>query len=205
MEPITHFLTGACLARSGFNRKTALATATMTLAAEAPDIDILGSFKDPVFGFAHHRGFTHSFLGLIMVEAVVVGLMYFIWRVGGRKVKGPQAAATLGLAVFSSYIATDSHPARFHQQLRRASVVAVFGEVVLLGHRVHRRASDSHSVDRCPDPALVLFLINDEIGARRKGPNGRLAAALALLGMVALWNAAREHRRDQRARSPALQ
>ena len=36
MEPVTHFLTGACLGRSGFNRKTAYATLAMTLAAEAP-------------------------------------------------------------------------------------------------------------------------------------------------------------------------
>jgi len=44
LEPITHFLTGAALSRAGFNRKTALATLTMTLAAEAPDIDILTYF-----------------------------------------------------------------------------------------------------------------------------------------------------------------
>src|ERR1700690_791364 len=89
LEPITHFLTGACLGRAGFNRKTALATATMTLAAEAPDIDIVGNFKDPVFGFAHHRGFTHSFLGIALVSAIVVGLMYGVWRLGGRKTKDP--------------------------------------------------------------------------------------------------------------------
>ena len=35
MEPVTHFLTGACLARTGFNRRTAYATLAMTLAAEA--------------------------------------------------------------------------------------------------------------------------------------------------------------------------
>ena len=41
MEPVTHFLTGATLARTGFNRKTALATVTMMLAAEAADMDIV--------------------------------------------------------------------------------------------------------------------------------------------------------------------
>jgi len=35
LEPVTHFLTGACLGRAGLNRKTALATLTLTLAAEA--------------------------------------------------------------------------------------------------------------------------------------------------------------------------
>ena len=39
MEPITHFLTGAVLGRAGFNRKTALATATMTL-SESPTGDV---------------------------------------------------------------------------------------------------------------------------------------------------------------------
>ena len=34
MEPITHFLTGACMSRAGLNRKTALATLTLTLAAD---------------------------------------------------------------------------------------------------------------------------------------------------------------------------
>jgi inner membrane protein len=63
LEPLTHFLTGACMGRAGLNRKTALATLTLTLAAEAPDLDVLGSFRGSAFGFAHHRGFTHSFVG----------------------------------------------------------------------------------------------------------------------------------------------
>ena len=97
MEPVTHLLTGACLARAGFNRKTALATATMTLAAEAPDIDILGNFRDPVFGFAHHRGFTHSFLGLPLVAALVLALVYGVWRIRGKKTQDPDLPPRWGL------------------------------------------------------------------------------------------------------------
>ena len=63
MEPVTHFLTGACLARTGLNRKTAYATLAMTLAAEAPDMDAFWGFRGPVAGFEHHRGITHTFLG----------------------------------------------------------------------------------------------------------------------------------------------
>jgi len=40
MDPVTHFMTGAVLSRSGFNRKAAYATLAMTLAAEAPDLDV---------------------------------------------------------------------------------------------------------------------------------------------------------------------
>lgn len=109
MEPITHFLTGAVLARAGFNRKTALATATMTLAAEAPDLDVFWSFKGPVVSFAHHRGFTHSFSGLVLVSAVVTGVMYLIWRLRGRKTKIPNLPPRWGLLFLFAYIAGLSH------------------------------------------------------------------------------------------------
>jgi inner membrane protein len=62
MEPVTHFLTGAVLSRAGFNRRTAYATLAMTLAAEAPDLDVLWAIRGPVASFQHHRGITHTFL-----------------------------------------------------------------------------------------------------------------------------------------------
>jgi inner membrane protein len=60
LEPVTHILFGACLGRAGFNRKTALATPLMAIAAEIPDLDIFTQLGGPVYGFQHHRGFTHS-------------------------------------------------------------------------------------------------------------------------------------------------
>src|SRR3569833_2144867 len=83
MEPVTHFLTGACLSRTGFNRKTALATLTMTIAAEASDIDVLAYFKGSSVGFAHHRGFTHTVWGIPIVAAFTLALVYamnWLWR-----------------------------------------------------------------------------------------------------------------------------
>ena len=109
LEPVTHFLTGACLGRSGFNRKTALATATMTLAAEAPDLDVFGRFRGPVFGFAHHRGFTHSFLGLLIICAVVVGFMYCVWRLRGRRTNDQDLPPRWGLLFALAYMAGLSH------------------------------------------------------------------------------------------------
>src|SRR5579859_2440178 len=89
LEPITHFLTGACLGRAGLNRKTALATLTLTLAAEAPDLDVLGSIRGKAFSFAHHRGFTHSFRGVPLMAIAVVAFVYLVWRLRGRKTKDP--------------------------------------------------------------------------------------------------------------------
>ena len=60
MDAVTHVLAGACIARTGLNHKTALATLTFMLAAEDPDLDVLARLKGPVPGFIHDRGFTHS-------------------------------------------------------------------------------------------------------------------------------------------------
>jgi inner membrane protein len=109
LEPITHFLTGACLGRAGLNRKTALATVTVTLAAEAPDLDVLGELKGLVFGFAHHRGFTHSFLGIALMSAVVVGFVYVIWRLRGCKLNDPNLPPRWGLLFAFAYLAGLSH------------------------------------------------------------------------------------------------
>ena len=197
MEPITHFLTGACLGRAGFNRRTALATATMTLAAEAPDLDVFTRFKGPVFGFAHHRGFTHSFLGLFLMAAVVVGFMHLVWRIRGRKVKYPNLPPRWGLLFVFAYIAGLSHilldftnnygvrpfwpfSERWYSWdivfiIEPVLLVLLFGGLVL--------------------PALSS-LINEEIGARTRGPKGRLAATVALVGVVLLWGVRDyEHRR----------
>lgn len=198
MEPITHFLTGACLARTGFNRKTALATATMILAAEAPDLDVIGSFKDPVFGFAHHRGFTHSFLGLILTSAAVVGLIYLIWRLRGGKIKNPKIPPRWGLLFLFAYIAglthilldyTNNYGVRpfwpFSEKWYSGDIVFIVDPLmlaILVGGLV-----------------LPLFsvLLDSEFGVRpkNKAPRGRLAALLALLAIVAMWcGRAYEHR-----------
>jgi inner membrane protein len=82
MEPITHFLTGACIGRAGFNRKTACATIVATLAAEAADMDILWGLRGPVANLQHHRGITHTLIGAPVVAAVVVGAIggAHLWR-----------------------------------------------------------------------------------------------------------------------------
>jgi inner membrane protein len=79
MEPVTHFLTGACLGRAGCNRTTAYATLAMVLAAEAPDMDVLWSLRGPVSGFEHHRGITHTFLGALFMALLVTAAVW-LWH-----------------------------------------------------------------------------------------------------------------------------
>jgi inner membrane protein len=197
LEPVTHFLTGACLGRAGFNRKTALATLTLTLAAEAPDLDVLGRFGGPAFGFAHHRGFTHSFLGVPLDATVVLGFVYLVWRLRGRKVKDPKIPPRWGLLFAYACLAglshilldfTNNYGVRpfwpFSEKWYSWDIVFIFEPIMfsllLLGLIV---------------PSL-FSLIDSEVGARVRGPRGRVAATLALAGVVLMWGLRDfEHRR----------
>src|SRR6202158_4621267 len=178
----------------------------MTLAAEAPDIDIIGNFKDTFFGFAHHRGFTHSFLGLLLVQALVVGLIYGIWRLRGRKVKDPNLPPRWGLLFLFAYLAglthllldfTNNYGVRpfwpFWEKWYSWDIVFIVEPLLLL-----------LLIGGLVVPGL-FSLINDEIGVRRKGPAGRLGAALALLGVIAVWGVRDyEHRRAVNALNSRL-
>jgi inner membrane protein len=201
LEPLTHFLTGACLGRAGLNRKTALATATVTLAAEAPDLDVLGEFKGRVFAFAHHRGFTHSFLGIALVSAAVVAFVYAIWRLRGRKIKNPNLPPRWGLLFAFAYLAglshivldyTNNYGVRpfwpFSEKWYSWDIVFIVDPIILI-----------LLVSGLVLPTLFSF-IDQEIGVRRKDPPGRWGATIALLGVVALWGVRNyEHQRSVNA------
>lgn len=197
MEPITHLLFGACMGRAGLNRRTALATATLTLAAEAPDIDVFASLKGPAFGFAHHRGFTHSFLGAALVSALVVGVMYLIWRMRGRKTKDPNLPPRWGTLFGFAYLAGLSHLLLDFTNNYGVRPFWPFSE------RWY-----SWDIVSIIEPVMYIFLagalllsglfslVNEEVGGRRKGPKGRLAASLALIAVAAMWGVRDyEHRR----------
>ena len=158
MEPLTHFFTGACMGRAGLNRKTAYATLAATLAAEAADMDIFWGLRGPVEGLKHHRGITHTFIGVPLVAAVVVGMVWLLhrWNEKRRLRKArpaeplsrrtpsasPSAArGALGLALFHLlHRRALPHPARLDQQLRRPPVFPVQSPLVCGQFHVHRRA-----------------------------------------------------------------
>ncbi len=186
------------MGRAGLNRKTALATLTLTLAAEAPDLDVIGGMlKGPSFGFAHHRGFTHSFLGILLDAIVVVGFVYLFWRLRGRKVNDPNLPPRWGLLYFYACLAglshilldfTNNYGVRpfwpFFEKWYSWDIVFIF-EPIMFGLLILGLIVPS-----------LFGLIDKEIGARRRTPRGRVAATLALAGIVFLWGLRDyEHRR----------
>ncbi len=197
MEPITHFLTGACISRAaGLNRKTLLATTTCVLAAEAADLDVLWYFRSPVAGFQHHRGITHTFLGAPFVAAFVLGFVYLLWLFKKRRKPQPAGAVT-----------GPPLPKSPRWGLLYAfALVAAFSHVLLdytnnYGVRPFEPFSYrwySWDIVFIFEPLLYVFffaglalpalfaLINEEIGARRR-PRGQVGAIVALVLMVGLW------------------
>jgi len=211
LEPITHFLTGACLSRAGLNRKTALATTTLVLGAEASDIDIVWLAKGPVFYFGHHRGITHTFAGAPFVAALTLGFVYVLWRLLRRFAK-PDPMGCAGCP-----------PGKQPQRLQpRWGVLYLYA---LLSALVHILLDFTNSYGVRPfmpfsykwyswdivsifEPLMwvallaglilpgLFRLVNEEIGARSRGPKGRGGAIFALVAIVVLWGVRDyEHRR----------
>lgn len=207
MEPVTHVLTGACLARTGLNRRAAYATLAMAIAAELPDIDVLWGLRGPVAGFQHHRGITHTFLGLPFEAALVVLFVYGLhrWRVAREAKRAAEAAPP------------DSGNGRLNRPLTAAPVRwGVLYGLCLLALLSHLLLDYTNNYGLRPffpfnphwyaasivfifDPlifALLLFglvapwifrLVSAEVGARRQPFAARGWSVAALFLVVVLW------------------
>jgi len=78
MENLTHTLFGLALAKAGLEDATPLATTTLIISSNLPDIDFLMGLDDTVSSLKYHRGITHSFVGVTILAAaitIVLGLV----------------------------------------------------------------------------------------------------------------------------------
>jgi len=112
MDPITHTLVGATMARAGLDRRTPLATGALVLAANAPDIDIFTAFAhEEHFTLACRRGWTHGPLAMAVLPFAVAGLV-MAWDRLVRRRREPTAPPAAALALLGiATIGVLSHPA----------------------------------------------------------------------------------------------
>ena len=108
MDNICHTLAGAALAKAGLERRTALGGATLMLAANFPDIDVIAV---PLgMSFEWRRGITHGVLALVVLPFVLTAIMLawdrFVRRRRGRDATPADPRALLLL----SAIGIVSHP-----------------------------------------------------------------------------------------------
>ena len=76
MDNIAHTLAGVALAEAGLRRRTGLATATLAIGANLPDVDaliyVVGSSVDAL---AFRRGWTHGILAMLILPFALTGIM----------------------------------------------------------------------------------------------------------------------------------
>lgn len=111
MDPITHTLAGATMARAGLERRTPLAIAALLIGANAPDIDIFTAFGEANATLACRRGWTHGPLAMLALPFVTAGLL-LLWDRFVRRRRSPSASPAAGMALLQlSAIGVLSHPA----------------------------------------------------------------------------------------------
>lgn len=81
MENLAHTLLGLSFAKAGLERVTPLATTALVISSNLPDIDVLLRIEGGTVSYLkYHRGFTHGFVGLLAVSAVLTLALMFVDR-----------------------------------------------------------------------------------------------------------------------------
>lgn len=111
MDNLTHSLAGWALGEAGLKRKTGLGVATLIIAANLPDIDVIGL----AFGenLAFRRGITHGPLAWAILIPVLALAMQAFDRWQTRRGTRPEARPPVhfGWLLVLSAIGVLSHPA----------------------------------------------------------------------------------------------
>jgi inner membrane protein len=81
----------------------------MAIAAEFPDVDVAWKFAGKVANLEHHRGFTHTFLGAPIMSAIVVAVVWAIYRWRLRRGLKPSVPVRWPMLYCLALIASLSH------------------------------------------------------------------------------------------------
>jgi len=165
MDPVTHTLVGATIARAGLDRRTPLAMGTLMLAANAPDIDIAAVFGEQNFSLECRRGWTHGPLAWLLLPFIVTGIV-MAWDRGIRRRRTPGAAPAPATALLLlATIGVLSHPL--------LDWLNTYGIRLLMPFSNHWFRGNSLFII---DPYLWALLAAGLIGARLARPEAPLRA-----------------------------
>ena len=93
MDNLCHSLVGMALSRAGLNKRTALATSTLVIANNLPDIDV-GVFATGTLAMSFRRGWTHGVLAQLTLPIALTGAMLLYDRLQASRRAGQQASRT---------------------------------------------------------------------------------------------------------------
>ncbi|HET7215700.1 MAG TPA: metal-dependent hydrolase [Terriglobia bacterium] len=184
MDNLTHTLTGIAISQAGFNRKTRFATVALIIGSNIPDIDSISGFWGGVTYLEHHRGITHSIIGVTALGIALAAGTYFLGKRARPKTTGPPLDGRWLL--LACCVATGSH--------LLLDYTNSYGIRPFLPFSAHWYA---WGIEPIIDPLLWLILlaglalpalfrlITEEVGARKTG--FQTGAVFALCAIVAVW------------------
>jgi inner membrane protein len=110
MDPLTHSLTGYAVAKALDKDSIPYATLLSILAANAPDIDIVVALTHGYWDYVHHhRGITHSIIGIILLALFAPFLFWLIDALIAYFRHRPKRV-DLHKLLLISFVATSTHP-----------------------------------------------------------------------------------------------
>lgn len=179
MDPLTHALASYTLKRSAFPRVPRSATIAMLIAGTIADVDLLSRFAGPSAFLSFYRTYFHSLLAALLLSLVITLLFYFPKRAQTENPLSPLGIFVAALAAYILHLLMD---------LCQSAGVELFWPF----------SSRRFALDWLPHLDLWLLgillagillptlsrLVTEEIGAKSKGPRGKVGASLALAATI---------------------
>ncbi len=106
MDNVCHTLVGAAFGEAGLKRRTRFGHATLMIAANLPDLDVL-VFATDVPSVAFRRGWTHGTLAQLLLPIALAAVMVVVGRV--LPAREDQAPLRPGALLLLSYVGVLSH------------------------------------------------------------------------------------------------
>ncbi len=173
MDNLCHSLVGLALGRAGLHRRTALATSTLVIANNLPDIDV-GVFVTDTLAMSFRRGWTHGVLAQLTLPIALTGAMLLYDRYY-RKKSPPGDRAKPGQLLLLSYLGVFLHVFMDFTNSYGVRLLMPFSERWFYGDALY-----------IIDPWLYLFLgLGWWLAARTPRP-ARIGVTLAAIYVAAM-------------------
>jgi membrane-bound metal-dependent hydrolase YbcI (DUF457 family) len=179
MDPLTHALATYTLKRAAFPRLARPATIAILLAGTIADLDVLSKFASPAAFLTFYRTYCHSLLAALFFSLLVT--LPFLLRKSG-----PEEKQASPLPIFLA--ALSAAVLHLLMDVCQSIGVELFWPV----------SSRRFALDWLPRIDLWILgillagillpmlsrLVTEEIGAKSKGPRGKVGASVALATMI---------------------
>jgi inner membrane protein len=173
LDNLCHSLVGLALGRAGLNRRTALATSTLVIASNLPDVDV-AVFATNTLAMSFRRGWTHGVLAQATLPIMLTGAMLLYDRYYREK-SSPDDRARPAQLLLLSYVGVLLHVLMDFTNSYGVRLLMPFSDRWFYGDALY-----------IVDPWLYVFLGGGWWMARQRPTAARIGVALAVTYVAAM-------------------